>query len=85
MRFFRLPYFFMRNKNDQTKAKLTLVLFIFLLLAGVVNLLLLLLKNDFYQAPHPTGDSLTLAANVLFVLSSMAGIAITLSNMRGKP
>jgi len=75
----------MKKKNDPQKAKLTLVLFILLLLAGVLNLLLLLLKNDFYQAPHPPGDYVTLGANVLFVLSSIAGIAITLSNMRGKP
>ena len=75
----------MKKKNDPQKAKLTLVLFILLLLAGVLNLLLLLLKNDFYQASHPAGDYVTLGANVLFVLSSIAGIAITLSNMRGKP
>ncbi|WP_373514254.1 hypothetical protein [Persicitalea sp.] len=74
----------MEKKNSPQKAKLTLVLFILLLLAGVLNLLLLLLKNDFYGGTHPTDDYLTLTANVLFVLSSMAGIAITLSNMRGK-
>ncbi len=76
---------FMKKKNDPTRARLTVVLFIFLLLAGVFNLLSLLLKNDFYQGTHPAGDYLTLAANVLFVISSIAGIAITLSNMRGKP
>ncbi len=75
----------MKKKNNPQKAKLTLVLFILLLLAGVLNLLLLLLRNDFYRGFHPTGNYLTLAANVLFVLSSMAGIAITLSNMREKP
>ncbi|GHB69421.1 hypothetical protein [Persicitalea jodogahamensis] len=74
----------MKKKSNPQKAKLTLVLFILLLLAGVLNLLLLLLRNDFYRGFHPAGNYLTLAANVLFVLSSMAGIAITLSNMRGK-
>lgn len=75
----------MKKQNDPTKARLTLVLFIFLLLAGVLNLLLLLLKNNFYKTPHPTGDYLMLGANVLFVLSSIGGIAIMLSNMREKP
>lgn len=75
----------MKKQNDPTKARLTLVLFIFLLLAGVLNLLLLLLKNNFYKTPLPTGDYLMLGANVLFVLSSIGGIAIMLSNMREKP
>jgi uncharacterized membrane protein len=75
----------MKKQNDPTKAKLTLLLFIFLLMAGVLNLLLLLWKNNFYQATHPTVDYLTLAANVLFVLSSLVGIVIALSNMRGRP
>ena len=74
-----------RSQHNTSRAKLMLVLFIVLLLAGVLNLLKLLLENDFYSASHPAGDYLTLGANVLFVLSSLAGIAITVSNMREKP
>ena len=63
-------------KNPQ-KAKLTLVLFILMLLAGVGNLL--------WRLVSPESSWLTLVATVLFILSSIAGIVIVLSNMRGKP
>ena len=75
-------------KKSPQKAKLTLLVFIILLLVGVGNLLWLLLKNNFYasnpQGTAQSGGYLTLIATILFVISSIAGIVIVLSDMRGK-
>lgn len=75
-------------KKSPQKAKLTLLVFIILLLVGVGNLLWLLLKNNFYasnpQSTAQSGGYLTLIATILFVISSIAGIVIVLSDMRGK-
>ncbi|MPR34445.1 hypothetical protein [Salmonirosea aquatica] len=75
-------------KKSPQKAKLSLVVYILMLLLGVGNLLWLLLKNNFYvaseQAPTPSGGYLTLIATILFVVSSMAGIVIVLSDLRDK-
>lgn len=76
-------------KKSQQKAKLSLVVFILMLLVGVGNLLWLLLKNNFYASTDPgapqSGSYLTLIATVLFVISSIVGIVIVLSDLRGKP
>ncbi len=76
-------------KKSPQKAKLTLLLFILMLLLGVGNLLWLLLKNNFYasgsQGAAPSGGYLTLIATILFVVSSIVGIVIVLSDMRDKP
>ena len=75
-------------KKSQQKGKLKLVLFTLLLLIGVGNLLWLLLKNNFYvsgsQSTAQSGGYLTLIATILFVVSSIAGIVIVLSDMRDK-
>jgi flagellar basal body-associated protein FliL len=77
------------KKSSQRKSKLRLVVFILMLLLGVGNLLWLLLKNNFYassdQVAAQSGSYLTLIATILFVVSSMAGIVIVLSDMRDKP
>ena len=75
-------------KKSQQKGKLKLVVFILLLLIGVGNLLWLLLKNNFYasgsQSAAQSGGYLTLIATILFVVSSIVGIVLVLSDMRGK-
>jgi len=75
-------------KKSAQKAKLTLLVFILMLLMGVGNLLWLLLKNNFYasspQGVAPSGGYLTLIATILFVVSSLVGIVIVLSDMRDK-
>ena len=74
--------------KSQQKGKLKLVVFILLLLIGVGNLLWLLLTNNFYasgsQSTAQPGGDLTLIATILFVVSSIVGIVLVLSDMRGK-
>lgn len=73
-------------KKSQQNGKLKLVVFIILLLIGVGNLLWLLLKNNFYasESTAQSGGYLTLIATILFVVSSIVGIVLVLSDMRGK-
>ncbi len=75
-------------KKSPQKAKLTLLVFILMLLVGVGNLLWLLLKNNFYaagsQGTAPSGGYLTLIATILFIVSSIVGIVIVLSDVRDK-